>query len=501
MRLLLLALLLAAHPAGALHQDTLPAAAREGDAALVADLVRGDAEVDAADPDGTTALMWAAYRGDVEMAEHLLRAGADPNRANRNDATALGLACTNGSAELVGRLLRAGAEAASDPGGQPAILTCARSGSAVAVELLLESGAAVDAVDAWRGQTALMWAAAEDHTGVIDLLLARGADVGAQSSRGFDALGFATRQGAHAAVRRLLAAGADANRPLPSGQSLLQMAIVNDHFSIARTLLEGGADPNFADKRGRTALHDVIAAREPSRLHRAPGATDPLPSLELLRELLVAGADPDLRTQSTPRLSDEKVPSSIRPIIDNAINTGGATPFLLAARAADIEAMKVLLEGGADPRIATNGNTTALMFAAGLVFVEGSRNFRPEEDYLAAVRLALAQGIDPNAANEHGQTALHGAIYRASNEIIQTLVAAGARPDLEDELGRTPLELAEQGFNQISSIIRRDEAAALLRELAPASEAAGFSKTEALGFRRPVELEIPKPPASGEGPE
>ena len=117
-----------------------------------------------------------------------------------------------------------------------------------------------------------------------------------------------------------------------AGQSLLQMAITNDHFSIARTLLESGAEPNATDKRGRTALHDLIAARQPSRLHRAPSAEDPLPSLDLMRELLQAGADPDLRTKEAPRLSDELVPSSIRPIIDNAINTRWRDP--LSARRA-----------------------------------------------------------------------------------------------------------------------------------------------------------------------
>ncbi|MDX1385651.1 MAG: ankyrin repeat domain-containing protein, partial [Thermoanaerobaculia bacterium] len=423
-------------------------------------------------------------------AQTLLDVGADPDGVNRNTAFPLGLACSNGNPSMVRRLLRAGADPRAAPGGEPPLLTCARSGSSEAVGRLLEAGAPIDAVDGWRGQTALMWAAAEDHADVVELLLARGADVAAATERGFDALGFAVRQGAHETVRILIAAGADVNRAAPDGRSLLQVAIRNHHFSIGRTLLASGADPDAADKQGRTALHDLVAAREPTRLHRAPGDRDPLPSLELMRDVLAAGADPNPRTAEAPRLSDKLVPSSIRPIIDNAINTGGATPLLLAAKAADVAAMEVLLEGGADPQLRTHGGTSALMFATGLVFVEGSRNFRPEQDYLAAVRLALAAGVDPNVANEHGQTALHGAVYRASNEIIEELVAAGARTDLEDELGRTPLELAEQGFNQISSIIRRDEAAELLRRLTPESERDDADAAPALGFRRPVEMEV-----------
>lgn len=125
----------------------------------------------------------------------------------------------------------------------------------------------------------------------------------------------------------------------------------------------------------------------------------------------------------------------------------------------------MLLAGGADPLATTYGGTTALMLASGLVFVEGSQRFRAESDALAAVRLLLEIGSDPNAANEHGQTALHGAVYRAANTILEELVEAGARTDLEDERGRTPRELAEQGFNQVASVIRRDRAAELLREL------------------------------------
>ena len=120
---------------------------------------------------------------------------------------------------------------------------------------------------------------------------------------------------------------------------------------------------------------------------------------------------------------------------------------------------------GADPAATTYGGTTALMLAAGLVFVEGSQRFRSEAEALDAVRLTIELGNDVDAVNEHGQTALHGAVYRAANTILQTLVDAGARTDLADERGRTPLALAEQGFNQVASVIRRERAAELLRQV------------------------------------
>lgn len=159
------------------------------------------------------------------------------------------------------------------------------------------------------------------------------------------------------------------------------------------------------------------------------------------------------------------VASSLRPAIDNVVNLGGATPFLLAAQAADLKAMRILLDHGADPKLATYENTTPLMTAAGVGFVEGRERTRPEREALAAVKLLAEAGVDINAVNERGQTAVHGAVYRAADTIIEYLAQAGARLDVRDELGRTPQQLAESGFNQVSSVIRRERSAALLRRL------------------------------------
>jgi ankyrin repeat protein len=379
----------------------------------------------------------------------------------------LSLACTNANAALVARLLEAGADPHRAPSGEPPILTCARSGNPAAVAALLDGGASVDARETWRCQTPLMWAAAEDHAEVVKLLLVRGADVDTATEEGrFTALTFAARQGALESARLLIDEGADVDaRAATTGETLLQVAIKNRHYAIASLLLRRGANPRAADKGGRTALHALVTARAPVSRERAPGVEDSSDGLDLMRALLAAGADPDAMTAGLPKLADALVPSAIRPIIDNAVNTGGATPLLLAAQAADFEAMRVLLAGGADPLATTYGGTTALMLAAGLVFVEGSQRFRSESDALEAVRLALEAGTDVNAINEHGQTALHGAVYRAANTVIEALIGAGARTDLADERGRTPLALAEQGFNQVASVIRRERAAELLRRL------------------------------------
>ncbi len=465
----------------------LPELARTGDRAAAALLLQKEGvDVDAAQVDGTTALHWAAYRDDAELAALLLDAGADPDAVNRNGSTPLALACANAGSTVVARLLDAGADPHLAPTGEPPILTCARTGRVAAVRALLVGGADIDAADAWRGQTPVMWAAAENHVPVMRLLLEAGAAVDAPSSGGFTALMFAVRQDARDALRLLVAAGAGVNvrmpdpaaraagRP-PATGSVLSMAVTIGHYTAASMLLDAGADPNARDGRGNTILHDLVRARAPQRrvanqfVDGMGRDHSQLDGLELMRMLLERGADPDARTEPVPivheRWTDEGIFSAGRPYMDNRVNLGGATPYLLAAQAADVDAMQVLAAHGADERLATYANNTAVMLAAGVGHVEGSRPFRPEQDALEAVSIALAAGVDVNASNANGQTALHGAVYRAANSIIRLLVEAGARTDFQDELDRNPLDLAEQGFNQVASVIRRDKAAALLREL------------------------------------
>ena len=485
--LLVLLLVASAGLQGNQPDSRLPELARAGDRAAVALLLQQDGvDVDAAQVDGTTALHWAAYGDDAELAALLLAAGADPDAVNRNGSTPLALACANAGPTVVARLLDAGADPHLAPTGEPPILTCARTGSVPAVRALLARGADIDAVDAWRGQTPLMWAAAENHVPVMGLLLESGAAVDASSTGGFTALMFAVRQDARDALRLLIAAGAEVNvhQPDPAARaagrepatgSLLSMAVTIGHYTAAAMLLDAGADPDARDGRGNAILHDLVRARAPQRrvANQFVDATgrdhSQLDGLELMRMLLERGADPNARTEPVPivheRWTDEGIFSAGRPLMDNRVNLGGATPYLLAAQAADVEAMRVLAAHGADERLATYANNTAAMLAAGVGYVEGSRPFRSERNALEAVGMALEAGVVVNASNANGQTALHGAVYRAANSIIRRLVEAGARTDFQDELERNPLDLAEQGFNQVASVIRRDSAAALLREL------------------------------------
>ena len=461
---------------GAAAADTrLPEAARAGDQKTVDALIRAGANVNVPEADGTVALHWAVYRDDAVMIARLLGAGADANLANRNGATPLTLACTNGSAAIVERLLNAGARLSAAESGLTPLAACAAAGATDAVRMLIGRGADVNAADTVRRQTPLMWASADNHAAVIKLLVEAGANVNARSAGNFTALMFAARQDARDAALALVAAGADLDFAAPNGQTALRLAVSNRHYMLASTLLERGAKASTRDRQGNTPLHDLVATRSPAR-HQGnqflvfnETETTERESLALMKKLVSSGADPNARTEPErivhERWTDKGIYSANRPFIDNGVNMGGATPYLLAAQGADVEGMRLLAELGADPRIATYSNNTSLMLAAGIGYVEGQRRYRPEQNALEAVKLTLAAGVDVNTTNANGQTALHGAVYRAANSIIRLLVTSGARTDFQDELDRTPLKLAQDGFNQVASLIRRDSSAALLKEL------------------------------------
>ena len=468
---------------GATERDTrLADAAQAGDIAAVEALLQAGGDVDVPDSHGTTALHWATYRDDIAMVARLIAAGADVNRANRYGATPLSLACVAANPAIVEPLLDVGAYPNLAAAGEPPLLTCARTGRVETVELLLAHGANPNVTDDWKGQTALMWAVAEDHVAIIDTLVVHGADVNVTAT-GLTPLLLAVQLGQEASMHTLLAAGADVTVTSPAKQPLTHVAAATDHHQLGPTLLEHGVDPNARNARGRTTLHAVLEAR---RLKHQSRRTTPSPeSYAFLEQLIAHGAEIDARVVTPPKpetakpeaadddetdpdAKDKPDPADNYSFIDARTDLAEATPLLFAARSGDVEALRLLLEHGADPLAVTKGGNTALTLAAGVVFHEGGQGQGegpPKADALEAVQLLMELGCGVNAKNENGQTALHGAVYRAANNVIRFLVANGARMDAEDARGRTPLGLAEEGPNQGASRIRRDAAAALLREL------------------------------------
>ena len=438
--------------------DALMAAVKASDSGAVrARLGEGD-DANAADTDGTSALLWAVHADDVGSARALLESGADVSRTNRFDVGPLYLASENGSAEMIRLLLEHGADPnAALPEGETALMTAARTGTVAAIDVLIEAGADVDAVERRKGQTALMWAAAEGNTDAVSALLAAGADIEARSANGeFGALTFAVRGGAIDTVRALLDAGADVSAEMSDGTSMLVLAAINAHYEVAALLLERGADAN-ADRQGWTALHQIAWSRRWNRgfNHPGPSRTGNLNGLDLARKLVEAGANVNARQHAEPADGNR-----------NKLDRIGATPFLLAAKSCDVPLMRALLELGADASIHTEDGTSALMAAAGVGIWAPGENPGTHEESLAAVELALESGGgDVMGINEHGDTVIHGAVYRGGNiSVVEHLAALGAPLNVVNDLGWTPL-IAARGVEYTPDVLKRypDAAEVLVR--------------------------------------
>jgi ankyrin repeat protein len=426
----------------------LAEAVKNGDKEVVRALLKQHVDLDARQGDGTTALAWAAHRDDLDMAELLIRAGANVNAANDFGITPLSLACTNGSAAMVEKLLQAGANPnAALSTGETALMTAAHTGDVEAVKSLLTHGAGINAKESKRGQTALMWAVAENHAEVARSLIEHGADVHARSKRGFTPLLFAAQQGNLDSARILLAAGANVNEAAKNDGAALVVASASGHEEFSIFLLDNGADPNAADGYGITALHYTVL-RGLSILGGVRFRPDTSESVlsylfrpnmrGLAKALLEHGANPNARIVKAPPF-----PHS-RPLVMSPV---GATPFLLAAASYDADLMRILAASGADPLLATEEKTTPLIMAAGLGEGLGKLAARTEEEdrsALEAVKLAVHLGADVNEANDTGLTAMHSAAYVGADAIIQFLVDKGAKVDVKDKFGQTPLSVAER---------------------------------------------------------
>ena len=450
-------------------------AVKQGNQEAVLSLLQENVDVNAAQADGATALAWAAYRDNLETAELLIRAGADVSAANDYGVTPLSLACTNRNAAMVERLLEAGA----DPNvaqwtGETPLMTCASTGTVEAVQSLLAHGADVNVTESQEEQTALMWAAAERYPEIVRALVEHGADVHARSKTiplpepfiietpgplgfnhpttahfpkakgGFTPLMFAAQQGDVDSARILLEAGADVNESTPENGSALVVATASGHEKLAMFLLEQGADPNAKDGYGATALHYALHEGLLTLMGAKPSSTDRFgwerPNMpELVKALLAYGADPNARiAKSFPNLDH---PFLARASEDfPQVDPVGATPFMLATASGDTAAMRILVEGRADPKMTTLGGVTPLMVAAG---VGTELRKRDEKSALEATKLAVELGGDVNQPiDDDGRTPLHAAAYLGWNEMIRFLAEQGADLDAIDKYGQTPLSIA-----------------------------------------------------------
>jgi ankyrin repeat protein len=428
---------------------SLASAAKLGDREVVRALLNGPAKPDVAGPEGAAALIWAATRNDMEMVDLLLRAGADAKAANEYGATALYAAAANGDPAMTVKLLAAGADASAPLGsGETPLMEAARRGNLATVRALLAAKANPNAQEGKGGQTALMWAISERHSDVATELVRQGADVNAHAKSGFTALMFAAQQGDAASARAVLDAGANPNEAMPkSGATPLIVASAIGNTEVVSLLLDKGANPNAVDANGFTSLHHAVRDSDYG-VDPASKAT----AVKVVKTLLAHGANPNARLQ----LDKEKVAAEIKAQAGNAaartkrtsititeIELEGATPVALAAEVNNIEAVKALVEGGADPRVPTDKGTTPLILASGAgTDVQRARSLEERATAVQTVRYLVEHGADVNAAGQFGWTALHAASYQGYNDVIEFLASKGAKLDAMDSLGQTPLSIS-----------------------------------------------------------
>ena len=468
--------------ADAAAQDLrLVQAARAAEQAQAIALLGGGADPNQRAADGTTALHWAVRNNDAMLVDRLLRAGAKPHPENRYGVTPIALACESGSAALVARLLKAGVSAnATGPYGETALHTCAHSGSTAAARVLIAAGASVDPGDSWRGQTPLMWAAAEGHPETMKALIDAGADIDARSTiiqwerqrtdeprdkwlppGGWTPLLLAARENCVACVDVLAAAGADLNIVDPERHTALIVALINGHFDVAGRLIDRGADLNMQDAVGQTALWAAVDAHTMPDSNRPPPTEedDTLSAWDIVVKLVKAGAAVDIPLR-------QRVP--YRTKIDrgaDGILGAGTTPLLRAAKTGDAKVVKLLLEHGANPRAVVNRGTTSILLAANVGTSESDRTGRrkTEAGAIETIRLLMKAGADINAADSQGRTAAHGAALWGMTEVVKFLHESGVDLTRKDSRGLTPLQTALGqaggfGFGGRAGVVREDTA-------------------------------------------
>ena len=439
------ALLLGAMLAAAVRSEVADAAMQRNKPAVRA-LLQQNADVNAPQIDGTTALHWAVEADDLELTDLLIRAGAHVSAANKAGATPLLLATINGNSGLIERLIAAGADpnAPLTKSADTALMMASRTGKIEAVKVLVDHGARVNAKETWGGTTALMWAVSERHSDVAKLLIDHGADVNAKSNfvpsasgRGFEGttpvaakpnqgieefasglltpLMFAAREDDIESARLLVKAGADINAIGGDGKDALGLSLFNGSYDVASLLIDSHANVNQADAQRFTPLFWAVDRRNMETAPNFPWmvTTDPLP---LIKKLLDAGANPNAVINSTPRAHMRE--GSPRIVY--------ATALMRAAFSGDIELVKLLLAHGANPHIMSSDKETTLMAACGTGFINGYNRQRTPAERLEVVKLLIDLGEDVNAADSYGITPLMVAANLGDIAIVQYLVGKGA---------------------------------------------------------------------------
>ncbi len=454
------ALIVAAAWAGPVQDAQLLDAARSQDPETALYALQQGADPRAREPDGTTALHYAAHYALLPLAEALVKGRADASARNDYGAMPLAEAAAEGNPKLVTLLLKAGADVESrSPEGQTALMVAARAGKLEAAKLLLKAGANVNARETWAGQTALMWASAQGQADMVRLLVANKADVNARGAirdwqrrltaeprpkgmnrGGFTPLLYAAREGCIECARALLAGKADINLTDPERTSPLLLAVMNFRFDFASFLIKAGADVDLWDLFGQSPLYVAIDLNTLPRGGRPDlPSEDATTGLDVARQLLAAGANPDLQLKLRPPYRNFIFDRGG----DQVLSTG-ATALMRAAKGGDAAAVKLLLQYKAKVDLPNEDGMTPLMIAAGMGHGANPTRgrYKTDADAEDCTRLLVEAGAVVNGRSRTRLTALHSAAQHGWNETVKYLVAKGAELEAEEVGGLTPMDYA-----------------------------------------------------------
>ncbi len=463
------ALLDAGAPVNARRADGVTAllwAAHWDDLDTVELLLGAGADPNLSDDHGVTPLMRASENASVGVARALIRAGADPNAAQSSGLTALMLAAGTGNREVVRALLEHGADLnfVTRSTGVTALMWAVEERHLEIAHILVENGADVS-VAAKKGFTPLLIAARYGDIALAELLIAAGADVNQPGSDGAHPLPFAIVNSQDAFASFLLHQGADPNGTI-RGVPALHAAAGNVSVWLSDWYRgHGGRDVVDAGGRGIRGL--TPEERLPLVEALLDNGADPNGRITASGVLIGAG-EPHLGIFNQQAVGTGHVRGAT-PLWVAAYSTNGGGLFGAEATyqydsSSDI--IRTLLAAGADPSLTTDEGTTPLMMAAGL----GPRSYQPltprglpSPPAEEAVRVLVEAGADVNAENHGEFTALHGATFRGLNEVIDYLVEQGADINARDYRGRTAYRMAEgakqsfqyQAFPETAELLAR----------------------------------------------
>src|SRR6187551_23043 len=418
-------------------------AAHQGSPEIVALLLKAGANPNAANNFGVTPLLEASRYGDTATIKALLDGGADVATSAREGETPLMAAARAGSVSAVELLIKHGADvnAVEALQEQTALMWAASEGHLDVVDMLLKNGA--DANKKARAAELTTRSTRADYP-----------------SGGFTALHWAVRDGDEAVVRRLVQGGADLKITNADGATPMTLAIINDRFDLAAKLVELGADANDGSLYYAMEMRDATTdwrARDGSRLR--VDHPNKLTALDLAKVLLDAGADPDkpVATQmhNSSMCCDPK--ANATPFYRAAVASDVEALRLMLNYNPDFAWVPESIKTG--PRQPGNtGGKTILMVAMdggkGVGMAGGPGDIREgiappfrevsNRNPIDAVKLLLQAGANPDAKTPDGDTALHLAAFAGKLDIVRTLVEGGADINVKDSAGKTALQVVSE---------------------------------------------------------